>query len=64
MNVFGFEAATIQASLMPRFFSVSAADLVKSRSMTGIIPVADAATETKRLPATQIVEVFKVGLPL
>jgi hypothetical protein len=32
--------------------------------MTGIIPVAVAATETKRLPATQIVEIFKVGLPL
>ncbi|MCY1399102.1 hypothetical protein D3C76_456380 [compost metagenome] len=55
--------AIIQASLMCSFFSVSVADLVKSRSNTGLTPVAEAATETNRLLKRQMAEVFKAGFP-
>ncbi len=55
--------ATILASLMSSFFSVSVADLVKSRSNTGLTLVADAATETKRPLKRQMAEMFKAGFP-
>ncbi|MBA4363631.1 hypothetical protein C1X35_09890 [Pseudomonas sp. FW306-1C-G01A] len=53
----------MQASLMPIFCSVSVADRVKSSSKTGMIPVAEAVSETNRLLMAQVVEMFKVGLP-
>ncbi len=48
---------------MPIFCSVSVADRVKSSSKTGMIPVAEAVSETNRLLMAQVVEMFKVGLP-
>ncbi|POA77771.1 hypothetical protein EKG40_14715 [Pseudomonas moorei] len=48
---------------MPIFFRVSVADLVKSRSSTGTIPLAQAANETNRLPMAQMDDIFKVGAP-
>jgi hypothetical protein len=49
---------------MPIFFRLSTAGRVKSRSRTGIIPVADTAVETNKLPVAQRAEIFKVGCPL
>ena len=53
----------MQASLMSSFFSVSVADLVKSRSKTGATPLAEAATETNKLLKRQMAEMFKAGFP-
>ncbi len=53
----------MSASLISSFFSVSMADLVKSRSKTEVTPVAETASETNRPLKTQNAEVFKTGFP-
>ncbi|VVQ13372.1 hypothetical protein PS938_03913 [Pseudomonas fluorescens] len=48
---------------MPISLSVCVADRVKSRSKSGVTPLADAATETNRLLKRQMAEMFKAGFP-
>ncbi|EJM93075.1 hypothetical protein PMI34_01880 [Pseudomonas sp. GM74] len=48
---------------MPISLSVCVADLVKSRSKSGVTPLADAATETNKLLKRQMAEMFKAGFP-
>ncbi|WP_460164203.1 hypothetical protein [Pseudomonas sp. S2_F03] len=60
----GVAAAIMQASLMFSFFSVWSADLVKSRSMTGITPLAETMAEKSTLNARHTVEAFKVSFSL